>query len=173
MFHSANLELHTQTREVVQENSTSSGNHRRLQHFEDAIARVSTKRENTGSNIGQNYSPEYVSASLHTFGQLILETDEIEDREPVFRSAHYTPRTTLHPLQEREGYVVEIGYSEFTAHLVDLTSGKSSSATEEAIISKEETSDRDTSKMQVGSVFRWAVGYEHSIAGTTKKGFPK
>ena len=169
MFHSANLELHTQTREVVQESFTSSGNHRRLQHFEDAITRVLAKRENTGSNIGQNNSPENVSTSLQTFGQLKLESEEIEDLAPVFRSAHNTPRTTLHPIQEWEGYVVEIGNSEFTAQLVDLTSWQSSSAIEEAIIPKEEISDLDASKMQVGSVFRWVIGYERSIAGTTKK----
>ena len=169
MFHSDNLEPHTQTCEVVQKSSTSSANRRRLQYFKDAIARVLAKRENTGSNIGQNDSPENVSTSLHTFGQSILESDEIEDLEPVFRSARNTPRTTLHPIQEWEGYVVEIGCSEFTAHLVDLTSGQSSSATEEAIIPKEEISDLDASKMQVGSVFRWVIGYERSIAGTTKQ----
>ena len=115
MFHSANLELHTQTREVVQESSTSSSNLRRLQHFEDAIVRALAKRESTGSNISQNDSPENVSTSLHTFGQLILESDEIEDLAPVFRSAHNTPRITFHPIKEWEGYVVEIGNSEFTS----------------------------------------------------------
>ena len=169
MFYSTNFEQHTQTREVVHKSSSSLADFHRLKDFEDAIARVLAKQENTGSSIGQNDSPKNVSTSSHSFGRSTLDLDELDGLEPILRSVCDTPRTTLHPIQEWEGYVVHISSTEFTAHLVDLTSGKSSSATEEAIIPKEEISDRDAGKMQIGSVFRWVIGYERSIAGTKKR----
>ena len=61
--------------------------------------------------------------------------------------------------QEWEGYVTEIGDSEFSAHLTDLTSGMKN-AREEADIPLGELSEGDEAKMQVGSFFRWTIGYE-------------
>ena len=74
----------------------------------------------------------------------------------------------VHPLQEWEGYVVEIGDSDFVANIVDLTSGKTTFPTEQATIPKQEISERDASRMQIGSIFRWVIGYEQSILGTKK-----
>ncbi len=76
---------------------------------------------------------------------------------------------TLHPLQEWEGYVVEIRESEFVAHLVDLTAGNSSFALEEATIPMQEIHELDAKKMDVGSVFRWVIGFERSVSGTKKR----
>lgn len=74
---------------------------------------------------------------------------------------------TLHALQEWEGYVTEINETEFTANLTDLTAG-ATYAGEEAIIPIEEISDADAAKMQVGSLFRWVIGYERR-SGTKKR----
>ena len=74
----------------------------------------------------------------------------------------------VHPLQEWEGYVVEIGDSDFVANIVDLTSGKTTFPTEQATIPKQEISERDASRMQIGSIFRWVISYEQSILGTKK-----
>lgn len=82
--------------------------------------------------------------------------------------AHRPPITTLHALQEWEGYVVEIGEREFVARLIDLTAG-SSHEEEEAIIPVAELSDDDAVKMHMGSIFRWVIGYERSPAGTKKR----
>ena len=68
--------------------------------------------------------------------------------------------------QEWEGYVTEIGDSEFSAHLTDLTSGMKY-AKEEADIPLGELSEGDEAKMQVGSIFRWTIGYE-CTAGSKK-----
>ncbi len=78
------------------------------------------------------------------------------------------PAATLHALQEWEGYVLEIGKTDFVANLVDLTAG-SSNETEEAAIPLAEISDDDTAKIRAGSVFRWVIGYERSVAGTKKR----
>ena len=93
----------------------------------------------------------------------------IANLAPEDSPAYTKLQITLHPLQEWEGYVVEKGDSDFVAHLVDITSGNSSHAKEEAIIPNEEISERDVEKMQVGSIFRWVIGYERSLAGTKKR----
>ena len=72
------------------------------------------------------------------------------------------PRTaTFHALQEWEGHVVAMNGKEFTARLVDLTGGGTYEE-EEAQIPFEEVSEADVAKMQVGSIFRWAIGYKRS-----------
>ena len=78
------------------------------------------------------------------------------------------PATTLHALQEWEGYVLEIGGKDFVARLVDLTVGASYEG-EEAAIPLAELSDEDLSKMRPGSIFRWVIGYERNAAGTKKR----
>ena len=74
---------------------------------------------------------------------------------------------TLHALQEWEGYITEIGDAEFTANLTDLTA-RATHAGEEATIPMDEISETDIAKIQVGSIFRWVIGYQHT-AGTKKR----
>ena len=73
-------------------------------------------------------------------------------------------------LQEREGYVVEVGEADFVARLIDLTAGADHEE-EEAVIPIAELSDDAAGKMREGSVFRWVIGYERSPAGTKKRVF--
>ena len=74
---------------------------------------------------------------------------------------------TFHALQEWEGYVVEINDTNFTARLTDLTTG-ATYAGEEAEIPLRQVSETDASKMEVGSIFRWVIGYERLPGGTRK-----
>ncbi len=76
--------------------------------------------------------------------------------------------STFHALQEWEGYVLEVGATDFVARLVDLTAD-SSHEQEEADIPLAEISDKDSAKIGPGSVFRWVIGYERSVAGTKKR----
>ena len=85
---------------------------------------------------------------------------------PPYR--HRAPAATLHPVQEWEGYVVDINDTHFTARLVDLTDGLVLEE-EEAIIPLTELSDNDVGKMRDGSIFRWVIGYERSSGGTKKR----
>ena len=71
------------------------------------------------------------------------------------------PDATFHAVQEWEGYVVDIGLSEFVARLVDLTAG-SSHEEEEAIVPVAQISDHDAARLRLGSIFRWVIGYESS-----------
>ena len=80
------------------------------------------------------------------------------------------PASTLHALQEWEGYVLEIGDTDFVARLVDLTAGSTHEhEEEEAVIPLAELSDEDSIKMRPGSIFRWVIGYERNAAGTKKR----
>ena len=81
--------------------------------------------------------------------------------------ARRSPPTTLHALQEWEGYVTEINDKKFTARLTDLTAGLTY-AGEEADIPLDEISEADAAKIQVGSIFRWVIGYERA-AGSKKR----
>ena len=75
---------------------------------------------------------------------------------------------TFHAFQEWQGYVVEIGTTSFVARLVDVTAG-SIFEQEEAIIPLAELSDADSAKIELGSVFRWVIGYERSVTGNKKR----
>ena len=74
----------------------------------------------------------------------------------------------FHTLQEWEGHVTEISETKFTARLIDLTAGETYEG-KEADIPKEEVSDNDFDKIQIGSLFNWLVGYERSLSGTKKR----
>ncbi len=78
------------------------------------------------------------------------------------------PTVTFHAIQEWEGYIIDIGDTDFVARLVDLTAGASHEE-EEALIPLDEISDDDAAGMQLGSIFRWVIGYERSAAGTKKR----
>lgn len=104
-----------------------------------------------------------------------LSTDGRQDADDLFRAVslpplppHHPPPVTLHALQEWEGYVVEIGEEEFVARLIDITAGASYEE-EEARIPISVLSDDEVAKMREGSIFRWVVGYERSVAGTKKR----
>ena len=74
---------------------------------------------------------------------------------------------TLHPVQEWEGCVTEIHSDEFVADLLDLTAGHTVEAAE-AVISKDELSPEDRSRLAIGSFFWWVVGYEATVDGARK-----
>ena len=73
--------------------------------------------------------------------------------------------TTFYPLQEWEGYVTAIDKDSFTTRLVDITAGETR-ATETATIPLTEISNTDADKMEIGSFFRWVIGYRRDAAGT-------
>ena len=78
------------------------------------------------------------------------------------------PKASLDVRQEWEGYVVEMRGDEFVARLVDLIAG-STHEEEEALIPAAAISENDVATVDVGSVFRWVIGYERSAAGTRER----
>jgi hypothetical protein len=77
-------------------------------------------------------------------------------------------RSTFTPLQEWDGYVIEIGGETFTARLIDITA-LSENEHEEADFPISELSDRDRQLLCVGAIFRWAIGYRKSNSGTKQR----
>ncbi len=72
------------------------------------------------------------------------------------------------PLQEWEGYVVEVNEMTFTARLVDLTAGQEQEE-EEADIPIAELSDADRLMLQPGAIFCWTIGCRRTRAGTRER----
>lgn len=72
------------------------------------------------------------------------------------------------PLQEWEGYVIDIQKDCFTARLIDITAG-SDIAEEEADFPIEDLSSSDLRLLKLGAVFRWMIGYQRSKGGTKQR----
>ena len=156
------------------EPSTAS---RRLDMREDdADSTFESSRSGTGEAVNRALVRRHVEMS--PWSQEIQATSSVhpsfhssdsKDTGPLVSFPPPTPHTprssTLHALQEWEGHVVEIGDDEFVSKLVDLTSNRAHE-TEEAVIPMVEISEYDASRMVVGSIFRWVIGYERSPEGT-------
>ena len=100
--------------------------------------------------------------------QCPVDTEILRDMDIPQRLPMLHPAATFHALQEWEGYVLEIGETDFVARLVDLTAG-SVQEEEEAVIPLGELSDEDAAKMRPGSIFRWVIGYERTVAGSKRR----
>lgn len=86
----------------------------------------------------------------------------------VFPAAAPTPRMSLQPLQEWEGYVTAIGSETFSARLTDVTAGRHfEEETTEFPIS--DLSDDDRELLTLGAIFRWVIGYQRSAGGTKRR----
>lgn len=77
---------------------------------------------------------------------------------------------TLVALQEWEGYVTKVDEENnfFTASLIDMTASDEI-AKEEADFSIDDLSSTDINMLNIGSVFRWTIGYQRSPSGTKRK----
>ena len=75
---------------------------------------------------------------------------------------------SFHALQEWEGYVTAISEDTFTADLVDITRA-STVAEEQSEFLLSDLDSHQRTELRIGSVFRWAIGYERSSSGTRKR----
>ena len=117
------------------------------------------------------HTPEGQQVAENPTGSTLRTLNNAESPPPVHFPPPPTPvpqRATFHALQEWEGYVVDIGKDEFTARLIDLTAGHAHES-EEAVIPLAEVSEYDASRMCVGRIFRWVIGYERSVEGTRRR----
>ena len=97
--------------------------------------------------------------TLATKGQETQNIFGIVEGPPKWRKT--MPATSLHALQEWEGYVIGMGKEGFSARLLDITA-RASIEEEEADIPWSEISEADAKRMKIGSIFRWVIGYERS-----------
>jgi hypothetical protein len=67
-------------------------------------------------------------------------------------------------LQEWDGYVISMNGDAFGARLTNLTN-KGPQDAEEVEIPYEELDESSVRRMEIGSLFRWSIGYERSSGG--------
>lgn len=87
-------------------------------------------------------------------------------RVPKFEASRQS--VFLSALQEWEGYIEHIDDESIIVRLIDITQG-SGNESEEAIIPFQELSEADRNKIELGSIFRWVIGYEVNASGTRKR----
>ena len=127
-----------------------------LAHSDAALATGERKRDAQAESMPASVSQEQAN---HSFTRIL---DFPQPSVPAQATVSF------HAIQEWEGYIIEIGDTDFVARLVDLTAGATLEE-EEALIPLTEISDNDAAGMQLGSIFRWVIGYERSAAGTKKR----
>jgi hypothetical protein len=91
------------------------------------------------------------------------------DLPPLFRVTSASPPLPrrIRVLQQFEGVVTEVGTTEFTAELRDLTDSRR--PPEVADFPYAEISASDRSLVEPGAVFYWAIGYDTSPGGQTTR----
>jgi len=80
----------------------------------------------------------------------------------------FTTASSFSPLQEWEGYVLEVRPKTFLAQIVD-TSENRTEAAYESEISLSELSDDDKTYISPGKIFRWSIGYYRLESGSKKR----
>jgi hypothetical protein len=128
--------------------------------YYDAAQRYLSIREQSQQDMQKN-QPDFLSATTKQ------EDKEITSLFPVIPKIR-SRITTFTPLQEWEGYVLEIGKETFTARLIDLTTD-SKQEEEEADFHILDLSDTDKQLLQVGAIFRWAIGYRRTNSGSKER----
>ena len=100
----------------------------------------------------------------------VVQPNAPSSRVPAFPIPRRPPRSaaTFYPMQEWEGYVIAIDEDSFTARLVDITAGETR-ATETATIPLTEISKTDADRMEIGTYFRWVIGYRRDATGTKRR----
>jgi hypothetical protein len=83
-------------------------------------------------------------------------------------SPRYHILPSFHALQEWEGYVTAICDEVFVAELVDVTRNRAR-AEEQVDFLLSDLDDEQRKSLRLGAVFRWAIGYERSPAGSKKR----
>lgn len=124
--------------------------------------------QNRDSTMRDSDIAEATIEVLPTSRGIDFDVGTIIDFPDVAQISQPLPQASFRLLQEWEGYVIEIGEDDFTARLLDLTAG-SLYEEEEVVIPLSKILKDDLKRMQLGSIFRWVIGYERSASGTKER----
>ena len=128
-------------------------------------------RHGSASNQGeQGRDTLAISGQQHHVGEHIDKPEQLHRLDVALRPVSFKPvdRPSFRAIQEWEGYVIHVGDSTFLARLTDLSVG-ARRAEEEVELLVSDLSDDDKSILAVGSMFRWAIGYQRSPGGSRKR----
>ena len=139
-----------------------------VQNADDAVDLALRIRANAALAATGASEPNAEVATLPDFNDQESVAEDFSRIVNLSPPAGVRSSTTLHALQEWEGYVVAIRDTDFVARLADLTVG-SSYEEEEADVPFDEIADYDAARIRVGSIFRWVIGYERSETGTKRR----
>jgi hypothetical protein len=94
------------------------------------------------------------------------ENEDVRRKIKLLQAASKLPERRasppkLHILQEWEGVVAHIGSDAFEMTLVDITA-RAKDFQEMATVPREELTDDEWRKLEVGTVIRWIIGYQTS-----------
>ncbi len=146
--------------------SGSVGIHEELIH-DIAQQRLSIPGRQSCLDLNQDQAPSTVSSMEQqraTATRAVVNLDQMFPDKPRLRPSE----ATFTPLQEWEGYVVDVSEETFTARLIDLTSSDEQEE-EEADFPVAELSDSDQQMLRPGAIFRWAIGYRRTRGGTKER----
>ncbi len=91
-----------------------------------------------------------------------------DDGRLITRTSGHNPYLFLQPLQEWEGYVIDIQKELFSARLIDLTA-EAETEEEEVEFQIEELSDANRKLLKMGAIFRWVIGYQRDKSGSKRR----
>jgi len=115
----------------------------------------------TKSEPNQSVTQDNISEAERTS----LKQAQLAPQVPEQRSAHVG---SYHALQEWEGHVTAIADASFVAELVDVTRA-ARLPEEQAEIPLAELSYLQKENLRLGSVFRWAIGYQTLPSGEKQR----
>jgi len=109
-------------------------------------------------------------ADKHSSLTRLVRQFEAKDLQsvPVNGQKKHKERSNFIPLQEWEGYVLDIQEDLFTASLLDLTN-KREVPDEEAEFAISEIAEPDVEFLSIGAVFRWVLGYRIKPSGQSRE----
>lgn len=137
--------------------------------FLESLSLISELDTLTGETPGYR-RPDELAAAMREMDAMNARSvlDILNDTKTEGTSRRIGPRSSFEPLQEWEGYVLEVNEHSFIARLLDLTKN-SPFEQEEAEFQLEDVSLDDRNLLAEGAIFRWAIGYETRLGGTRRK----
>lgn len=131
----------------------------------DAAARFEVPASSNGTVSGTESEPsKEIGEELRVaaLGKHFFDPVSMNAKSPRLRP------TTFSPIQEWEGYVVEVAQDRMIANLVDLTA-RANLPSSTVEIPLEELGPADIKRLRPGMIFRWAIGYLRAPSGTKKR----
>jgi len=136
----------------------------------DALAKIQAPASANGA-----VSSSLTSVSeIEAVGDIGVDLGKLAAAKDFFRPVTMNPVSpkarpaTFSPVQEWEGYVVEVLDDRMIANLVDLTA-HDRRPTSTVEIPLEELDSADVRRLRPGRIFRWAIGYLRSPSGTKSR----
>ena len=159
------MTLHNATAENLWTQATVDNGVSRVKLYQDIASNLKSDDIYQYQSNEQSATRQGVMANEAT----TLKVSQLENVFPIISQFGLSreSKNSFSTLQEWEGHVVHISGDSFTAYLQDLTDR--SAKEEEATFPLDELNDCDRKRIEIGSIFRWTIGYRRSEWGTKER----